>query len=303
MNTAKPEAMLTIDVEEHDRIEAAAGLFIPEPLKARYRARLRPSVDWLLDRLASREVRATFFVVGQVALHSPGIVKDIHKAGHEVASHSWEHRRIHSLSPAGFREDLRLSKDALEQVTGEKIVGFRAPTFSLTAETAWAIDVLVEEGFVYDSSIYPVRHDRYGVPLAPRVPFRVQGTAAEILELPPATLRVLGQNLPVGGGGYFRLLPIGLMEAGVRQLRHFSPAMLYFHPWEFDPHQPRLPLRALSRLRTYWGLYRSCTRFRDVLTRFSFTLAKDVAASLARRRLDRFTLHPRLAQAERVSGC
>src|SRR5205807_10293233 len=140
----------------------------------------------------------------------------------ELASHSWDHRRLHRLTPAAFRKDVRWSKDVLEQITGQPVLGYRAPTFSVVAQTAWAIDVLAEQGFLYDSSVYPVRHDRYGVPGAPRWPFLIERKTGTILELPPATLRVMGANLPAGGGGYFRVLPLRVIEAALRQARRFG---------------------------------------------------------------------------------
>src|SRR5438067_4975912 len=199
------QTVLSFDVEEHYRIEAAAGLSVGDGLKAHYRERLCSSTYWLLDRLAEHDIRATFFVVGEIARHSPELVRAIHRAGHEVASHSWDHQRVHRLTPAQFRADVRRSKDALEQVTGERVVGYRAPTFSVVRQTAWALDVLAEEGMLYDSSVYPVRHDRYGVPGAPRSPFLARGVRHTLLELPPATLRLFGVNAPMGGGGYFPL--------------------------------------------------------------------------------------------------
>jgi polysaccharide deacetylase family protein (PEP-CTERM system associated) len=156
-------------------------------------------------------------------------------------------------------------------------------------ETGWVIDVLAEEGFLYDSSIFPVRHDRYGVPDAPRTPFRAMGRERSLLELPPATLRFCGMNLPVAGGGYFRLFPLVVLEAGVKQLlRTTRPdvAMLYFHPWEFDPEQPRLPLSPLSRWRTYVGVRRSTTRLIRLLSRYQFRRASDVAAEIVERHTD-----------------
>jgi polysaccharide deacetylase family protein (PEP-CTERM system associated) len=200
-----------------------------------------------------------------------------------VASHGWDHRRLHHLTPASFHEDVYRSKDVLEQLTGNPVLGYRAPTFSMVRHTAWAVDVLAELGIVYDSSIYPVWHDRYGVPAAPRWPFRVRGREHTLLELPPATLRFLGNNVPVGGGGYFRLLPPALLERALRQTaRTGAPpvAMLYFHPWEFDPDQPRLPLRFLSRFRTYAGIARSRPRLQTLLSRHRFVRAMDVARQL-----------------------
>jgi len=211
------------------------------------------------------------------------LIRAIHAAGHEVASHSWDHRRVHSFTPATFRADVQRSKDALEQVTGEAIVGFRAPTFSIVRPTAWAIDVLAEVGMRYDSSIYPVRHDRYGVPDAPRWPFRAKGQTDTLLELPPLTWRMLGANLAVGGGGYFRLFPLALMHRGIAQtMRQGQPpvAMLYFHPWEFDPEQERLPLSRLSRFRTYVGIHRTRGRLTSLLRTRQFVRARDVAESL-----------------------
>lgn len=279
-----PQVILSFDVEEHYRIEAAAKLHIAPEVKARYAERLLPTTCWLLEQLAQRSIQATFFVVGEIARHQPALVRAIHDAGHEIASHGWDHRRVLEMTPAMFRKDVRKSKDALEQAAGVAVVGYRAPTFSITRKTAWALDVLVESGMLYDSSIYPVRHDRYGVPSAPRAPFRAAGEQHAILELPPATLRILGMNAPMGGGGYFRLFPLWFTEWALRQTAHASrPAIatLYFHPWEFDPEQARLPLKWLSRFRTYVGLRRSSQRLQTLLMRHGFARAIDVARRLA----------------------
>jgi polysaccharide deacetylase family protein (PEP-CTERM system associated) len=278
-----PRIILSFDVEEHYRIEAARELAISGRQKAHYRQRLDYSTRWLLDQLAERAVLATFFVVGQIAKHNADLVRAISAAGHEVASHSWDHRCVHHFTPATFRADVRRSKDALEQVTGTEVVGFRAPTFSIVRQTLWAIDVLAELGMRYDSSIYPVHHDRYGIPNAPRWPFMALGDSRALLELPPVTWRVLGTNLAVGGGGYFRLFPLALMNRGLAQTtRQGQPpvAMLYFHPWEFDPEQERLPLSRASRFRTYVGLSRSRGRLAKLLDRHVFARAMDVAKLL-----------------------
>ncbi|MDY3557194.1 polysaccharide deacetylase family protein [Gemmata sp. JC717] len=285
----------SFDIEEHYRIEAAAELNCSAELRADYATRMEAATRRLLAQLAEARVLATFFVVGEIARSHPELVRDIHAAGHEVGSHSWDHRRVHRFTPASFREDLRTSKDALEQVTGAPVLGFRAPTFSVMRETGWAVDTLVDCGFEYDSSIFPVRHDRYGVPDAPRGPFIAQGAAGEILELPPLTYRMGGMNLPVAGGGYFRLFPLAVMRAGLRQAaRAEGPnvGMLYFHPWEFDPGQPRLPLKRLSRWRTYVGVERTTARLASLLQAFPFTRAIDAVrairasgASLARFRV------------------
>lgn len=273
----------SFDVEEHHRIEAAAGLSVSAELKADYSARLEASTRRLLDQLAAAKAPATFYIVGEIAKSHPKLVRDIHDAGHEVGSHSYDHRRVHRFSPEEFRADLRASKDALEQVTGAPVVGFRAPTFSVMPETAWAIDALAECGFEYDSSIFPVHHDRYGVPHAPRGPFLAVGKEHEILELPPLTYRVAGFNLPVAGGGYFRLFPLAFMKAGLRQVARGSAprvGMVYFHPWEFDPTQPRLPIKGLGRWRTYVGIGRTAGRLGRLLAEFPFRRAIDVVREI-----------------------
>ena len=286
--------VLSFDVEEHDRIEAAAGIPCPPHLRSRYAGRMEACTYWLLDELAGSGVRATFFVLGMIAKSHPSLVRRMRDEGHEVASHGWDHRRVHHFKPESFREDVRKAKDALEQAAGAAVVGYRAPTFSVMRQTAWAIDVLAEEGFVYDSSIFPVRHDRYGVPDAPRTPFRVCGHESELLELPPATLALGNFNLPVGGGGYFRLFPLGLLEASIRQLHRAEAgvAMFYFHPWEFDPCQPQLPLKRLSRWRTYVGIARSRPRLKKLMARHEFRRAVDVVKELipVAERLPQFVL-------------
>jgi polysaccharide deacetylase family protein (PEP-CTERM system associated) len=276
--TAGP-IILSFDVEEHHRIEAAAGLAVPHGLSCHYRDRVDVMTRWLLDRLAERRLHATFFVLGQIAEYNPSLVRAIADAGHEVASHGWDHQRLHNLTPARFRDDVRRSKDVLEQTSGWPVIGYRAPTFSIVPETLWALDVLVEEGYCYDSSIYPVHHDRYGIPLAPRTPFYAEGGRHRILEIPPATLQLFGVNLPVGGGGYFRLLPAFLLHWAISQTRRTGEppvVMLYFHPWEFDPEQHRLALQGLSRFRTYVGLKRSQRRLETLLDTYRFTRAADV---------------------------
>ena len=287
--------ILSFDVEEHFRIEAAAGLTVNPSQQASYREGLASSTQWLLELLERREIKATFFVLGHLARDYPSLVRSIHRAGHEIASHGWGHQRLHGLTPATFREDVRSSKHALEDLTGQEVLGYRAPTFSIVRRTAWAIDVLAELGFLYDSSIYPVRHDRYGVPDAPRSPYVVEGPSNSLLEIPPLTWRLPGVNLPTAGGGYFRLFPPFVMECAIRQAQRSSPhpaTMLYFHPWEFDPDQPRLPLRRLSRFRTYVGIKTSRRRLEALLDRHQFTHAAGVARrlDLERHVLPRFRL-------------
>jgi polysaccharide deacetylase family protein (PEP-CTERM system associated) len=284
---ARPAIALTFDVEEHDRIEAAAHLDFDPALRAVYSQRMQDTTHWLLDVLGERSIRATFFVVGQIARSHPGLIRRMVEGGHEVASHSWMHRRVSHFTPRSFRDDVRLSKDALEQAGGAGVAGFRAPTFSITRDTLWAVDVLAELGLRYDSSVFPVHHDRYGIPDAPRTPFRIRGQQLELLELPLLTWRLARQNLPVAGGGYFRLFPLAFMERGIKQITSLpqSAAVLYFHPWEFDAGQPRLPLSRLSRFRTYVGIRRSRARLERLLSRHTFVRMIDLAAALERPRI------------------
>jgi polysaccharide deacetylase family protein (PEP-CTERM system associated) len=275
----------TFDVEEHDRIEAAVGFDCPQLLRDNYARRMETCTRWLLETLSQANARATFFFVGQIARTHPRLIRDTAAAGHEVACHSWDHQRVHRQSPAEFRADLRRAKATLEDAAGMEVVGYRAPTFSVTRATAWAIDILVEEGMRYDSSVFPVRHDRYGVPDAPRFPFRVAGAQHTLLELPLATLGIGRFNLPAAGGGYFRLFPPAIMHAAVRQIERQSDGVpvLYFHPWEFDPSQPRLPLSPLNRMRTYFGIPGSRARFQRLLARYGSTRMIDVARGMESR--------------------
>mgnify|MGYP001028198822 CR=1 FL=1 len=192
--------ILSFDVEEHYRIEAAVGLQIDQRFKAACRNRVDSMVHWLLDLLESRDVKATFFVLGCIAQSNAELVRRIHRSGHEVGSHGWDHRSLLRMSPSEFREDLHRSRTSIEDAIGVAIAGYRAPTFSITRRTAWALDILAESGMRYDSSIFPVRHDRYGIPDAPREPFVVLGTSHEIIVLPPATVKIARVNVPLGGG-------------------------------------------------------------------------------------------------------
>ncbi|CAN5368977.1 DUF3473 domain-containing protein [soil metagenome] len=281
-----PSLVLSFDVEEHDRIEAAVagGVSASPELKATYAGRMETVTRHILDRLAATGTQATFYIVGEIARSHPRLVFDIAYAGHEVGAHSWDHKRVHRFDPRGFAEDLRVTKDALEQAAGMPVFGFRAPTFSIVKETAWAIDVLAESGYAYDTSIYPVRHDRYGVPDAPRSPFVVVGpSGGEMLELPPVTYRMAKNNFPVAGGGYFRLFPLWVTKAALRQIvKETVPpvGMMYFHPWEFDPTQPKLPLKKLSKFRTYVGINKSEQKLETLLNTMSFRRAIDVVSDL-----------------------
>lgn len=259
---------MTIDVEEYFHIEAARGV-VGRDQWDRWPSRVERNVDLLLSLLQNHNRRGTFFVLGDVAKKHPGLARRVAEAGHEIASHGTNHDRLHRLDPQAFREDVRAGKRLLEDQVGQAVLGYRAPTFSVVPETAWAIDVLSELGFEYDASIFPVRHPWYGVPTAPAWPFWVQGKSGgeRMLEVPPLTWGVGGgKNLPVAGGGYFRMFPLWMMRKGLSQAaRQDRPAVLYFHPWEFDPDMPRMPLKGTRRLRTYWGLGAAANRLEKIV--------------------------------------
>ena len=260
--SALPLRCVTVDVEEYFHIEAARG-HVRRDQWDDWPSRAERNVDLLLDHFDRHGQLGTFFILGHVARRHPQLVKRIAQAGHEIASHGTGHDRLHRLDPNTFGQDLTEGKKLIEDQTGQRIVGYRAPTFSIVPQTAWAIDVLVEAGFEYDASIFPVRHPWYGVPTAPLEPFMVRngGDGPALLEVPPLVWRVFGRHLPVAGGGYFRLLPLAFMNRGLVQAqRRGRPAVLYFHPWEFDPGMPRMPLSRLGRVRTYTGLARAADR-------------------------------------------
>ena len=283
MDVELPSVILSFDVEQHHRIEAAVHLPRITEAEAIYGERMEAATRGLLEQLAGVGAPGTFYIVGEIAVSHPKLVRDIAAAGHEIGSHSWDHTPLQRQTPELFRDDLRKSIDALQQAAGMPVLGYRAPTFSVTRATPWVVDELAEAGLKYDSSIFPVRHDRYGIPDAPRTPFWLRGERGGILELPPATYRMLGQNLPVAGGGYFRLFPLAFLRAGVNQLAdRGAPGMLYFHPWEFDPGQPKLPLGRVSKFRTYVGIGESSARLGRLLQRYRgrFRRAIDVANAI-----------------------
>jgi polysaccharide deacetylase family protein (PEP-CTERM system associated) len=269
---------LTFDVEEHFQVEAARGIVTPDEW-TQLPSRVVPNTQRLLDLLDLRQVTATFFVVGWVAERNPALVREIHARGHELGCHGHLHRPIYSMSRDEFRDDVRRGKQAIEDAVGAAIVGYRAPTCSVVRETLWALDVLADAGFRYDSSIFPIRHDRYGIPGAARNAHRVRlGDGGDLIEVPMTTVRLAGQNLPFCGGGYFRLLPYPLIAAGIRHVnRHDAmPAMVYLHPWEIDPDQPRMGLTGLTRFRHYIGLRRTFAKLDRLLSEFPFGSVDEV---------------------------
>jgi polysaccharide deacetylase family protein (PEP-CTERM system associated) len=261
---------LTIDVEDYYHVSAFERCVRRDGWDA-FEPRVEMTTRRLLDVLAAEGVRATFFVLGWVAQRCPGLVRAIRDAGHEVGCHSYSHRLVYDQTPREFRDDLRRALDMLQDALGEPIRAYRAPSFSITDRSVWALDILAEEGIHIDSSIYPTHHDRYGMPGAPLGPHPLELQAGTIWEFPPPVWQVCGYPLPVGGGGYFRLYPYALTRRGLREInRSGRPFAAYLHPWEIDPGQPRLWPGRLAAFRHYVGLRRTEERLRRLVHDFAF---------------------------------
>ncbi|MCG3188173.1 MAG: hypothetical protein LKCHEGNO_00066 [Burkholderiaceae bacterium] len=272
-SNAKPSASrgaanaLTIDVEDYFQVSALAP-YIDRRGWDQISCRVEANVDRALALLRDAGAQATFFTLGWVAQRYPAMVRRIVEHGHELASHGYGHDRVTDLSPAQFREDVVRAKRILEDTGSCPVLGYRAPSFSIGDANLWALDVLVEAGYRYSSSIYPIRHDHYGMPAAPRFAHR---TASGLLEIPMTTLRVMNRNLPSSGGGFFRLLPYTVSRWMIRRVnqRDHRPAVFYFHPWEIDPDQPRIDgVDLKTRFRHYLNLGRTEARLRRLLQDF-----------------------------------
>ncbi len=263
--------VISVDVEDYFHAEAFSRVVSRESWD-RYPCRVEANTHRLMDVLDEAGVQGTFFILGWVADRYPGLVREIVGRGHEPACHSYWHRLIYRLTPAEFREDTLHAKECIEQAGGVAVTGYRAPSFSVTAKSAWAPGVLAELGFAYDSSIFPVLHDTYGVPDAPRKPFRLRTLSGCLAEFPMTTFRAAaGPNLPVAGGGYLRMLPFWYTRVGVqRAWRESIPAIVYIHPWELDPEQPRIQASLKSRLRHYTNLKRTADRLKRLLAMGEF---------------------------------
>ena len=271
---------LTIDVEDYFQVEAFARQIDPKTWDS-YPRRVEKNTDRILALLEEREVRATFFILGWVAERCPDLVKRIQGLGHEIGCHSYGHQAIYNGTYEDFARDLRRAKDVLENITGRALKSYRAPSFSITSRTLWALGVLAEEGFEYDSSIFPIAHDLYGIPDAPRFPYvKVLDSEHVIKEFPPSTLRFCGKNFPIGGGGYLRLLPYGWTASAIHRLNEVEkqPVMVYFHPWEIDPQQPRIAATWRSRFRHYQNLASTEKKLLKLFKNFSFSTMEDVLA-------------------------
>ncbi|MCZ6599180.1 MAG: DUF3473 domain-containing protein [Planctomycetota bacterium] len=267
---------LSFDVEEFFQVANLRGAY-PRAAWEGVESRLDVGMDAILGSLERHGAHATFFFLGWVAERRPDLVRRCLDGGHEVASHGYEHAFLQELGPEGLESDLERTEEALVAAGAPRPVGFRASTFTLTRSTWWAFDVLVRRGYRYDSSVHPVRHPVYGVPDFPPGVSVVEAGGGRIVEFPVATLSFLGRNLPVGGGGYFRLLPGMVTRAAVARLeRRGRPAALYLHPWEFDPDQPRVSAPFLKRFRHYLNLRRTLPRLERLLARFRFAGFREV---------------------------
>jgi polysaccharide deacetylase family protein (PEP-CTERM system associated) len=266
----------SIDVEDYFHVEAFASRISPQEWP-RFASRVESNVELILDILARRATIGTFFVLGWVAERFPYLVRRIADCGHEIGCHGYGHQHIMRQTPEQFREDIRRAKECLAEQAQQPICCYRAPSFSVTKSTLWALNILAEEGFRVDSSIFPVRHDLYGMPDSDRFPHWRNG----ILEFPPTTIRVANNNLGVAGGGYLRLLPYRFTRWAIQKINEVEkqPAMVYFHPWELDPDQPRISAPFKSRLRHYTNLSGMQNKIERLLQDFRFTTVTNVLAA------------------------
>lgn len=262
---------MTVDVEDYFQVEAFANHISRESWEGIPR-RVETNIGLILELFAAARVRATFFALGWIAERHPAMMREIDAAGHEIASHGYDHVRVDRLGPSLFRDDVHRSKRILEDIVGSPVLGYRAPTFSIGRGTDWAYGILESEGYRYSSSLYPIRHDLYGDISAPRVPFRPGNCA--VWELPLTTRRLLGQNIPCAGGGYFRLLPYGVSRWNLTAVNGTEdrPSIFYFHPWELDAEQPRLDGIGLrTRLRHYTNLTTMPIRLEKLIRDFRWS--------------------------------
>ena len=268
---------MTIDVEDYFQVSAFEGL-APRHKWDTFESRVVRNTTRLLDLFDETNLKGTFFVLGWVAERFPQLVRDIAGRGHELASHGYLHRLVYDITKDAFRDDIRRSKDIIESASGCAVLGYRAPSYSITPRSLWAFDILIEEGYRYDASVFPIHHDRYGIPPSPREPYVIRRSAGTLIEAPGSAVRLGGWNLPVGGGGYFRLLPYGWTRWGLHRIntREGRGAIFYLHPWEIDADQPRLPAGVLGRIRHYRNLGETEARLRQLISDFAFAPLKTV---------------------------
>lgn len=273
---------MTVDVEDYFHVSAFSSV-IDRGEWDKLECRVERNTRAMLELFHGHGVRATFFVLGWVAERYPGLVRDIAALGHEVACHGLTHELVYRQTPAQFHEETRRAKSVLEDCIQAPVLGYRAASYSIVKESYWALDILAGLGFQYDSSIFPIRHDRYGIPGAPRQPHRIPLDGGRSLaEFPLSTFRVGRYDVPVAGGGYFRLFPYSLTRYALGRInaREGTPFIFYLHPWEIDPGQPRIRASALSRFRHYNNLHRCRARLEALLGDFAFDTARSVLESL-----------------------
>ena len=278
MTRAQPLNAMSVDVEDYFHVAALSEAISRDDWES-MNSRVDGSTRRLLEVFDEAGTTATFFTLGWVAERHPELVREIQRRGHEVACHGYSHKLVYEQTPEEFRAETLRSKGLLEDIIGQPVDGYRAASYSITARSRWALDILVEAGFVYDSSIFPVRHDLYGMPGAERFPHRLEtDKGASIVEFPPSTARVLGQNLPAAGGGYFRLYPYSLSRWLINRVNESEgqPAVFYLHPWEVDPEQPRVQAGWKSRFRHYNNLHKCEQRLRRLLGEFRFGTVREV---------------------------
>lgn len=269
---------LTFDIEDYFQVEAFKQ-HIRYDEWLRYPIRVADNTRKIVEILDERGVKATFFMLGWVAERCPEMVKEIAANGHEIASHGYAHQMVSKQTPQEFEADLAKSLEILEPLAGTNIIGYRAPTYSIIKESFWALDILAQRGMKYDSSIFPIKHDRYGVPEAPRFPYPIyERNGRQMIEFPISTMRIGRWNFPIAGGGYMRLFPYAVMKYGLRQVnREGQPAIVYLHPWELDPDQPRIPnIPATTRFRHYVNLHATADKLRSLIRDFEFAPVRDV---------------------------
>lgn len=275
-STAQLDGTFTVDVEDYFHVSAFASIIRPENWD-HYVCRIEQSTRTILELAAKHSTRGTFFILGWVADRYPHLVREIQSAGHEIGCHSYWHQLIYDLGPTRFRSDLVKARDTLQWTTGSPVRLHRAPSFSITEKSLWALDILIEEGFQIDSSIYPVHHDRYGIPGSPTAPHIISTRAGQIHEFPGMTCKVAGLTIPVGGGGYLRLFPWAVTARLLRQIRNdHRPLNVYLHPWEVDVDQPRIAASLKSRFRHYQNLKTMAPKLSRMLTEFRLGTMTDI---------------------------
>lgn len=270
-----PINILTIDVEEYFQVTDFEGIVE----ESKYKLRLRENLSVVLDLLNGAGVKATFFILGNVAKREPNLVKRICNFGHEVACHGYNHRLIYNQKRDEFKKDVSNAKRILEEISGNPVIGYRAPSFSITKASFWALDILAELGFKYDSSVFPIIRKRYGIPGFSRFPIIVKcQNGMEILEVPISTIRLGKLNIPFSGGGYLRLLPYNVIKCCIKNLnKKLLPAIIYFHPWELDPDQPRIKAGAIATFRHYYNITGTKDKITRLLRDFSFAPMRELA--------------------------